>query len=78
MAKKIKLEGGKYEIIEDLARGNFKATRYGEEWRNLVGDKLMLALFSRLEEATNLLEATLGDYEGEQYWAIERFLEENE
>ncbi|AIW03538.1 hypothetical protein CPT_Moonbeam140 [Bacillus phage Moonbeam] len=78
MADKIKLDGGKYEIITDLANGVFEARRHGQPWRDLVGDKLILALISRLKDAEDLLKATLEDYEGEQYWAIERYLEENE
>jgi hypothetical protein len=42
---KIELEDGKYTIISELENGGgLTALRYGEEWRNLAGDKLILAL----------------------------------
>jgi hypothetical protein len=40
----------KYTIIEDLPNGVFKATRHGEEWRNLVGDNLILSMAYKIEE----------------------------
>lgn len=50
--RKIDLYDGKYTIINDLENGGgLKALRYGEEWRNLAGDNLILALFQELEEA---------------------------
>ncbi len=52
--KSIKVD--KYEIIEDINNGVFKALRHGEEWRDLVGDKLILALFDKLQTANGLLE----------------------
>lgn len=39
----------KYTVIEDINNGIFKATRYGEEWRDLIGDNLILAMFWKLE-----------------------------
>lgn len=45
---KIELEGGKYTIIHDNGCG-LKALRYGEEWRNLVGDNLVLAMTNEIE-----------------------------
>lgn len=47
---RLKLENNKYEIIEDLEHGIFKAERYGEEWRDLSGDNLMLALIYKVQE----------------------------
>jgi hypothetical protein len=47
---KIELENGKYTIIEDLDNREFKALRYGEDWRNLIGDNLILALVQKIEE----------------------------
>lgn len=50
--RKIDLYDGKYTIINELETGgSFRALRYGEEWRNLAGDNLVLALFQELEEA---------------------------
>jgi len=84
MEKRIKLEGGKYEIIMDLARGIYRADRHGEPWRNLIGDKLILALISRLEDAEGLLQEaqdTLDNMHGynEQVYAdINQHFKENE
>lgn len=59
---KLDLNEGKYTIIEDLNNGVFKALRYGEEWRNLNGDKLLLALlyqYQELEEENKRLKEQL-------------------
>lgn len=45
---KVSLEGGKYEVTYDL--GIIRATRHGEPWRDLTGDKLVGALVDRIEE----------------------------
>lgn len=48
---RIELNGGKYTIINELDNGGgFIALRYGEEWRSLAGDNLVLALFHKIEE----------------------------
>lgn len=46
---KIELAGGKYTVIHDNGRG-LRALRYGEEWRNLVGDNLVMAMAQEIEE----------------------------
>jgi hypothetical protein len=47
----IVLENGKYTIIQNIQpKYEFKALRYGEEWRNLTGDGMILALCHRIEE----------------------------
>ncbi|WP_226035705.1 hypothetical protein [Aquibacillus saliphilus] len=43
-----------YEIIEDFENGTFKALRHGEEWRNLIGDNLILALIDKVEDVESL------------------------
>lgn len=53
--KEIELENGKYTIVFNDNPFEFKALRYGEEWRNLVGDNLILALVDYIED----LEARL-------------------
>lgn len=64
--RRINLCDGKYTIINDLDNGGeFKALRYGEEWRNLTGDKLVLALFEELEKARDEAE-----YWQKQYFAL--------
>jgi hypothetical protein len=48
MSYPIVLEGGKYTLIH--GEGQMKALRYGEEWRDLTGDKLFGAMVSRIVE----------------------------
>ncbi len=38
----------KYTIILDLDKGIFKSLRYEDEWRNLIGDNLILELVQAL------------------------------
>lgn len=45
---KIELEGGKYTLVND--DGRLYALRYGEAWRDLAGDGLVLALFHEVEQ----------------------------
>ena len=54
---KLTLEQGKYTIQHDNG-ANFKALRNGEEWRDLTGDSLMLALVRHVQD----LEEAIGDY----------------
>ena len=52
----------KYGIVQNLdAKGHdttryIYATRYGEQWRDLVGDSLVLAMYYRIEYLTKLLD----------------------
>ena len=59
----INLCDGKYTIIYDFATGQSECLRYGQPWRQLVGDKMVLACFdeivrlrAELAAATNKLE----------------------
>lgn len=52
---KIELLDGKYTVQHDNGT-NFKALRYGEEWRDLTGDGLVLALVQRIEELQEEIE----------------------
>ena len=45
----ITVADGKYEIRHADGRG-LRALRYGEPWRDLAGDNLVLALVQRIEE----------------------------
>ena len=48
---KIELSDGKYTVVNELGEGGgFKALRYGEEWRDLTGDNLVLAMYCEIEE----------------------------
>ncbi|MFO1442914.1 hypothetical protein KDN24_06750 [Bacillus sp. Bva_UNVM-123] len=54
----VKVElGNKYTVIEDLPNGVFKALRHGEEWRNLVGDNLILSMLYKIEELQEEVDA---------------------
>ena len=53
----IVLEEGKYTIVLDDK--GFRALRYGEDWRNLNGDKMVMALCHRISE----LEEAHGQYD---------------
>jgi hypothetical protein len=35
---------GKYRVIFNEKTGELRALRYGEEWRELIGDKLILVM----------------------------------
>jgi hypothetical protein len=86
---KIDLDGGKYTVINELNEGGkFKALRYGEEWRSLAGDNLVLAMFYRIESLTERLskaESLLSEahdvlddvhcYETDVYQAISEYFE---
>lgn len=52
---KIHLQDGKYTVQHENG-ANFKALRYGEEWRDLTGDGLVLALVQRIEELQHEIE----------------------
>lgn len=45
----IRLEGGKYEVRHSNGTG-LRALRYGQPWRDMTGDGLVLALVHRIEE----------------------------
>lgn len=51
----IKLEHGKYRVIFDSYSG-FRALRYGEPWRDLTGDNLIMTMAFRIEELENKLK----------------------
>jgi len=53
---KLELQNGKYTILEDLNNGKFEALRYGNDWRNLVGDNLILALVNKVQELEDKLK----------------------
>lgn len=57
MSKKIELDNGKYTIVynEDNQYPK-KCLRYGEEWRDLVGDNLVFWLCNRIQELEEKLD----------------------
>lgn len=44
----------KYKVIQE-ADGRLHALRYGEEWRDLCGDNLVLAMAQKIEELEEAL-----------------------
>jgi hypothetical protein len=57
---RIDLENGKYTVLHDNGAG-LHALRYGEPWRDMVGDGLVLAMAQEIEELqAHLLEAEEG------------------
>lgn len=87
----INLCDGKYTIIYDFATGQSECLRYGQPWRQLVGDKMVLACFDeivrlRAELAAAQLDAAryrwLRDKSQPQnrngpglYWHLPRFMQ---
>lgn len=53
---KIKLDDGKYEVVI-FPNGEMRATRNGEECRDLTGDNLILFMAMRIEELENTIKA---------------------
>lgn len=54
---KLNLDNGKYTIEEDLNNGKFHALRYGADWRDLIGDNLILSLVNKIQELETELAA---------------------
>ena len=50
MLSKIKLDNGKYEVIMSDDCSKFEALRYGESWRELIGDNLVYFMFMKIKE----------------------------
>jgi len=57
MKESIKLDNGEYEVIldQDGSNFNFHALRYGEQWRDLIGDNLILAMFYKIQDLEDKL-----------------------
>ena len=47
---------GKYTIIYDFETGQSECLRYGEKWRDLCGDKMVLAMFDTIVELQKQIE----------------------
>lgn len=62
MIESIELEDGKYKVC--LENGNkLYAERYSDIWRHLTGDKLILAMFHRIQELEDKVEGYKNDVE---------------
>jgi len=57
MKELIILDSGKYEVVLDQTDGkfNFHALRYGEKWRELTGDNLVLVMFNKIQDLEDKL-----------------------
>jgi photosystem II stability/assembly factor-like uncharacterized protein len=60
MTTSITVADGKYTVSHDNG-ANLKALRYGEEWRDLVGDGLVLALVQEIERLQEEKHMKLGN-----------------
>ncbi len=50
---RVKLENGEYTVVMEDG-GRLHALRWGEEWRDLVGDQLVLCLAQEVERLRRL------------------------
>lgn len=68
----MKFEDGKYEVVFDERGIPQQVLRYGEPWRDLVGDKFIYLVLNELAELHTLLDtrATLPKKEWSdlEYW----------
>jgi hypothetical protein len=57
---RVDVENGKYTVVfeED---GRLHVLRYGEKWRDCIGDKLILALAQEIETLREQLKETHAD-----------------
>lgn len=55
---RVDVSNGKYTVVlpEPPETGGLHALRYGQPWRDLCGDKLVLSLASELEDARKKIE----------------------
>lgn len=60
---KIDLCDGKYTVIYDLEKGQSECLHYGEKWRELCGDKMVLAMFDRIVELEDGIRQHLANHE---------------
>lgn len=60
---KVTLDGGKYTWVSEYSSGKQYALRHGEEWSDLVGDNLTLAMGTRIFELEEALTAVVADLE---------------
>ncbi len=55
----VTVENGKYTVQMD-AQGNLTALRHGKPWRELAGDKLVLALANEVDNLRAQIEVMTG------------------
>lgn len=59
---------GKYTVVGLDDGTGLRALRWGDEWRNLVGDNLVFALAWELHEARELIVQLQAGIEAEENW----------
>jgi hypothetical protein len=58
---KVSVENGKYTVIVE-PNGSMRALRYGEEWQDLTGQKLIYALTAEIDNLRKLQTTQLDTY----------------
>lgn len=67
MSEQMDFDSGKYTVVYD--NGRLKALRYGQPWRDLIGDNLVYAMLvkaSQLQAERDALAAKLKELEGQE------------
>jgi hypothetical protein len=59
----INIGDGKYTVIQEDNPWIFKALRNGEEWRDLTGDNLILAMLYRIEDMQKIINQCKDTFE---------------
>ncbi len=59
----INVGDGNYTVIQENNPWIFKALRHGEEWRDLTGDNLILALCYRIEDMQKVINQCKNTFE---------------
>jgi hypothetical protein len=54
---RVVLRDGKYEVVQSNSPWRFMALRNGDEWRDLTGDNLVLAMFYKIIDLQEEIEA---------------------
>jgi hypothetical protein len=57
----VTIEGGKYTIKQGPT-GGLRALRYGEEWRDLCGDSMVLCMAQEIERLRTLVDLARDTY----------------
>ena len=50
------LADGKYTVIFEEETGAMRAERYGQPWRDLTGDGMVLAMLQKIDELHNIID----------------------
>ena len=72
---KTEIKVGEYSVIHENGT-NFHALRHGEQWRDLTGDNLVLALVSRIEQLEKLWTEPTKDMVNAGLGEVQRIAEE--